>query len=327
MKSKALQWSLSAEKNPEIIKKILEDQSKERKVIEAAILKKKIVLFSDYKITLKFLSSDDTPGIMEVHDSKEYFNKNFFALKEFDKIKIDHFPFIPSFLGADKKKKILLREFVVGESLLDAIRADHPLEKEKIHVRKLGDWLARLHETDFQNIPEACAPQKNQEMEKIILSRLKEFIKPNVKSLEKEILKTLALLFKKEKFYSKSIKNCLIHGDFQAANIFIKKDGAIKVMDFDNLQIGNPARDVGRFLMQLEYQAVHAKILKNIFLRSYFSISKTYKNDQKFQKATDYYRAQLREYIIMNTMWGKKIPDEKLVKKLLKKQLKLLQSL
>lgn len=326
--SKALKFARLIEKNPAILETFLRQTTSMEsvKIKGAVILKIKVVLFLNYKIIVKILTTGNKTYTLEIHDSKEYFSKNIFSLSEFPKILNDHS--IPVILEVNKKLKIIIREFIKGEPLLDILKNDNiTLEKQKNYIKDIGEWLATFHNRNIDGtIPKACNPAINQTMEKIIISRIKEFIKPNIESLRPQIIETLNLLLKKNNFYLQAAELRLIHGDFQAANIFIQ-NAQFKIIDFDNLQLGNPARDIGRFLMQLENVSENFKILEKLFLESYLNNAKNIKNSIKFQKAISYYQAQMLEYIIMGTMWGEKIPDKRLVQKLVKKQLKLLKSL
>jgi len=197
-------------------------------------------------------------------------------------------------------------------------------------AEKFAVWLADIHTFKTKKSDKFLFKKLNQKIEKIIMGRTVEFIKPNIKSLAPLIKKNLMVLIKKTEKIEKGNKNCLIHGDFQPAN-FIKKNNSFYLTDFDTMEIGSPLRDVGRFLFQLNYFLKEAgkfssqqiNELEELFIIKYFNRQPTLDlNNSRID--LNVYKAQMIQYIILGKMWGEKIPVAKKIKQLLNQQSKLL---
>jgi hypothetical protein len=90
-------------------------------------------------------------------------------------------------------------------------------------------------------------------------------------------------------------RNTLIHGDAHPENIIRLNSGQIGVIDFVDMTIGDPMRDVASFLQQLDYMGMrkigdraYVDKIKNIFLTTYLKHAKLNLTDE-IQKRLDLY--------------------------------------
>ncbi len=334
--SQAIKIFRSFWKNP----KILQDKlgillkNKELKIKKIELLKEKLIIKSQYKITALINLKNSSPAqvVAEIHDNLDYFNRNVFALKNFKKLTTEVGP--AKLFGLLKKDKIIIREYLKGNFLSDQMsKKEIRIPEFKATFKKLAIFLACLHNLKIKNPPFYLSKNLNKKIEKIILQRTIEFIKPNIEFLRVPIKNNLKELLKKMDALDKINKICLIHGDYQIANaIFKNKD--VYVTDFDTLEIGNPARDIGRFVLQMNfsmknfYSDVQIKELENLFLDTYLKNSKLnlYPN---LETNINLHKAEMIQYIILGTIWEEKTPSEQKVieiQKLLENQNKLLKA-
>jgi len=83
------------------------------------------------------------------------------------------------------------------------------------------------------------------------------------------------LINKEEEFFSSGLKKTIIHGDAHPENI-IATEGKTGLIDFADMCLADPARDLGAFLQQLEYK-INIKVgdeslaqeTKELFLKEY----------------------------------------------------------
>ncbi|MBC7074393.1 phosphotransferase, partial [Candidatus Parcubacteria bacterium] len=260
---------------------------------------------------------------LELHDDNNYFQRNIFALKNLKTKEI----FPSQIYFVDKKRKIIFREYLKGNFASDLILKKVWKEKElKRFITKSAKFAAFLHNFKFKKKPKFLLTKINQKIEKIILSKTLEFIKPNIENLRPTIERNLRLLFQKMRYLERINEKCLIHGDYQVANFIFDSQKRLRVMDFDTVEFGNPARDLGRFLAQLE-SIINSKTkrdsLENLFLNVYLKMSKR-RFFPDLNTNLNVYKAEMIQYMILGKIWEDEIPSPKEIKNLLDYQTLLL---
>lgn len=301
---------------------VLEYEDMEIEKVET--LKEKLIIGKQYKVTcLACLRKAPFKKILfQIHDNKVYFERSVFALRNLGETKQG--VRVQKFYGADSKLKIVYMEYIEDDFLYDY------LLKKKMNTSQIkrfaeiaGSYLAGLHKFRPDRVPRYLSQKLNGKIEEVILRRTIEFIKPNIKSLTPSIKKNLTVLLKRIDYLSKINNRRLIHGDYQPANFFLSKDKKIYLMDFDTLEFGNPARDLGRFLAQMEQLLIVNNLsrkaigkLERLFLDSYSKSSRLdLKPDLRFNLNT--YKAEMIQYMILGRIWGDKVPLFKEIEKLL----------
>ncbi len=98
-----------------------------------------------------------------------------------------------------------------------------------------------------------------------------------------------------EKFFNSGAELKLIHGDAHPENIIKTAEDRIGIIDFTDLCLSDPARDLGAFLQQIEYKIVmkignheFADKMKKVFLNNYLIFSGL-TLDADFQARIDLY--------------------------------------
>lgn len=300
-------------------------KNKNLKIKEVKVLREKLIIKKDYKISLLVSLENNEPEklILEIHDNKDYFQRNVFALKNFKTEKVSP----PIIYSMDEKKKIIYREYLVGEFVYDLILKGKWKEKEITEfIQTTAEFASFLHNFKFKKKPRFLLKKVNWKIEKIILNQIFKFIKPNIENLRPVLKKNLTILLKKIDYLERKNEKCLIHGDYQLANFMISPEKKLRVMDFDTVELRNPARDLGRFLAQLEkalkFQERKEKF-ENLFLNYYL---KTGKKDfyPDLKTNINVYKAEMIYYMILARIWGEKVPSPEEIKELLDYQTLLL---
>lgn len=185
---------------------------------------------------------------------------------------------------------------VKGDNFYHYIREN---EREKIDeiLPKIAAWFAKLHRT-------STAGAKNFNKKN---SRIKTAL-PGVKNILERVeyhypeyfyiyKKAYKIFIEEENSYLDDPKNklCLVHGDAHPENIIKMGKKKIGVIDFADLCLSDPARDVGTFLQQMDYMGMrkiddrrYVNKLKKIFLDCYLKNAKIKLTDN-FQKRIDLY--------------------------------------
>lgn len=166
-----------------------------------------------------------------------------------------------------------------GENLLYYIKNKDIATVEKIIVASAG-LLARLHA-----LPAPAAANFNP-----INSRIRTVV-PGAEHILKEIENRFPnkyiddlrriyayLIDKEEAYFNRGERLSLIHGDAHPENIIQTSAERVGLIDFTDLCLGDPARDLGSFIQQLEYKIIRkasdnawAAKMKKLFLDSYFA--------------------------------------------------------
>jgi thiamine kinase-like enzyme len=331
MKTTALKILNFFKENPSRFEKGLVSVFKNQKLIisDFKVLKEKLIIGSDYKITclINFKKNIPSKIIFQIYDNKDYFQRNIFALKNLKTEKV----IPPEIYMADEKLKIVYREFLEGDFMYDLIfRKKLNLDEINDFVKISSEFLSFLHNFKFKRVPQFLSKKLNKKIEKIILNRTLEFIKPNIEALRPILKRNLENLFKKMVYLEKVNRKCLIHGDYQPANFILSPKGKLRLLDFDTIEMGNPARDLGRFLVQLihpmkSYDIKNQEIekIENLFIDTYFKLNKI-KFYPDFMTNLNTYKAEMIQYMILGRIWEDKVPDPEEIKKLLDYQSNLL---
>lgn len=331
MKKTAHQILKSFQENPSLLEEIFVSIFKNHKLKlkEIKVLKEKLIIKKDYKITCLASLKNNYPSriIFQIHDNQDYFYRNLFALENLKTKTITP----PKLYLKDPKRKIIFMEFLEGDFLYDLILKKRlKIQEIEDFIKKAADFLLFLHNFEFKKVPKFFSKRLNKKIEKIILSRTLDFIKPNIRSFEPILRRNLKVLLKRMDYLERINKKCLIHGDYQPANFVLSLRRKIRILDFDTLEMGNPARDLGRFLVQLiqpmeSYHLSEKKIKKieELFLKRYLKLSKR-KFYPDFITNLNTYKAEMVQYMILGRIWEDKIPDPKEIENLLNYQSKLL---
>lgn len=103
------------------------------------------------------------------------------------------------------------------------------------------------------------------------------------------------LIRQEEKYFAAGGQAALIHGDAHPENILVTSPERLGLIDFADMCLGDPARDLGSFLQQLEYkitvkadEPVVADNLKKLFLDTY-SIATGQKLNSDLRERIDLY--------------------------------------
>lgn len=311
--------------------------NKKVKVKKLKILKEKLIIANQYKITSLAFLENNFPSwvILEIHDNQDYFKRSLFALKNLNTKEVK----VPKLFGVNEKLKIIYREYLEGDFLyfLYNFILKKKIDIEGVHsfVKKAATYLSFLHNFKFKKIPKFLSKKINGKMEKIILKRTLEFIKPNIESLRPIFERNLKILFQRIYHLEKINKSCLIHGDYQPANFVLSSRKRLRLMDFDTLEIGNPARDLGRFLAQITYflkfklnrfPLKEINNLESLFLKNYFNSFGPRKINfyPDFETNINTYKAQMFQCIILSKIWGDQRRPSKEVEEILDYQSSLL---
>ncbi len=331
--SKAVNYFKLFEKRPSELEKklILIFKNKRLKIRKIKLLKKKLIIKNQYKISVLLSLKDNLPQkiALEIHDNDDYFKKNIFALTKLkSKIK-------PAFFfGKIPAMKIIAREYLEGDFFSDLILKKKVSKKFLfLSIKEISNYLSFLHNLKIKAKPRFLTNRLNEKIEKIILIRTLEFIKPDIEHLRIQIKRNLESLLKKIDLLGEKNRICLIHGDYQVANFILKRKKEIALMDFDTLEMGNPTRDLGRFIFQLSYlmktsgyNSEEIKKAENLFLKNYLH-KKKMKLYPDLKTNINLHKAEMIQYMILGKIWEEKIPSLKEIKgieKLLNIQSKLL---
>jgi len=187
---------------------------------------------------------------------------------------------VPEPLFFDQKYNAAFYYGMIGNNLYYYIKENRRADLDRL-LEKTAMWFVKLHNLDTKTGLDL----------NIEHGRIKT-ISPgvdNILSLVKEryphYSETFAALYKyfitAEEYGMQTITSTLIHGDAHPENIIKLNSEQIGVIDFVDMTLGDPMRDVGSFLQQLEYMGTrkigdvkYVESVKNIFLTSYLKHAK-----------------------------------------------------
>ncbi|HZJ41468.1 MAG TPA: aminoglycoside phosphotransferase family protein [Patescibacteria group bacterium] len=189
-------------------------------------------------------------------------------------------------------------EGITGENLMYYIKnKDYPEIESMISLS--AELFARLH--DLPNVKEANFNPKNSRIKTVvpgvenILKEMEYRFDGKFSESFKKIYKYL--IEKEENFLNvEGFKFSLIHGDAHTENVIHTGKGRVGLIDFTDLCLGDPARDIGTFMQQLEYKIGakygnpdYAKQMSDLFLSSYLEFSKQEDSVNLRERITLYY--------------------------------------
>lgn len=334
MKNTALKTFLFFLFHPHILEKKLKKifSNKNVRIKHICFLKTKQIFDNQCKVVSLIELENNLPkkAVLEIHDNKHFFHRNLFAYSFLENTVLKSKIRIPKLYGVLSLEKVIIREFVEGEFLHILIEKKKLKIKEiKSLVERISFSIARFHGLHIDKLNEFLTLKLNRKIENFVFKKIKKFIKPNIKVLESEIFRNIKILLKKTKGLEEKNSISLIHGDHQPANFILQKD-KLFLTDFDTLEVGNPAKDLGMFLFQLEYLMGIGKYkreeiekIKEFFLRHYQKYKKIDLHPD-LKTNINCYQAEMIQYVISGMIWGESTPKFKDVDALLRKQTKFL---
>lgn len=256
--------------------------------------------------------------VLKIYDNIEEFKRNFFALKELRQV-IN----VPELFG-NIGEKIIVREYFEAEPFYFLIKDKEIslqfLVKETI---KSAEMLISLHSLRTKTLPKFLSNKFVSRIEKKnLLGTLKGFISP-IKHLKKYWENNFKQFFKKERELKRKNLMVLVHGDFHPANIMVKNNKELLLIDFDLMEMGNPAKDLGKFIahlkasMEEKYSEKNIQIVINSFLNTYLQKRKVdfYPN---FEENLYLYWAGMNFHLIKSKVFHLKLkgPNKKDIEKI-----------
>jgi len=98
------------------------------------------------------------------------------------------------------------------------------------------------------------------------------------------------------RFQERQTEKYLVHGDAHPDNIIKVDNDTLALIDFNDLAIGDPARDLGCFWEQLEYMGQkegldgdYMQSLKQLFFDNYFANSRVKRSEELEERIDNYY--------------------------------------
>ncbi|MCD4762086.1 aminoglycoside phosphotransferase family protein [bacterium] len=185
---------------------------------------------------------------------------------------------------------------VEGKNLYQYIREKDSAAIESIIV-KAAKWFAKLHKLPINNIQSFS--EINSRIETVFpgIKHLLERIKrdyPKYLPIYREIYDIL--ISEEKKFFNSTDKRWLVHGDAHPENIIRMSQHKLAVIDFTDLCVADFTRDLGTFVQQLDFMTSrklkdkgYSKKLAQLFLDSYFSVSKEKFNKETEKRINNYY--------------------------------------
>ncbi len=166
---------------------------------------------------------------------------------------------------------------ISGENLLYYIKKKDLVEVEKI-VISAARLFARLHALPVS--AEANFNPSNGRIETVVPGVphiLQEIANRYGQKYQTRLEKVYSrLIAQEEEFFRAGLRLSLIHGDAHPENIIKTATSRIGLVDFTDFCLGDPARDLGTFMQQLEYKVVnklgdisYAARAKELFLEEY----------------------------------------------------------
>ncbi|PLX22077.1 hypothetical protein C0584_00945 [Candidatus Parcubacteria bacterium] len=237
-----------------------------------------------------FCAAHDSEPRKNVHTVLKYLWKNSFSEGEL---------LVPKPLFYSAKFRGTFYQGLEGSHLYSYIRKKDKKMVEEI-IPQAAAWFAKLH-----SLPIKKAKNFNQENSRIktVVPGVKntyEIIKDRYPKYLYIYKKAYGHFIKKEESFLKR-KNCdisLVHGDAHPENVIKISKKKIGVIDFADLCLSDPARDLGTFLQQLDYMA-----MRKIADRKYVNKIKKLFLDSYFKNANIEYTEGLQERIQMYYNW------------------------
>lgn len=186
---------------------------------------------------------------------------------------------------------------IKGENLYYYIRKGTYEEMEQI-TKKAAAWLVKLHK-----LPTYGAINFNKQNSRIdtaipgrkhILDII-EYFYPELHEFYCYAYKYM--VEQEKKFFRSTDKRWVIHGDAHPENVIMISNNKVAFIDFNDLCLGDFARDVGSFIQQVDYMTgvkagkkEHPEALKEVFLNSYLKYAKLELDDDLNRRINLYYQ-------------------------------------
>lgn len=277
----------------ELFKKEVLPQYKEYEDISGVNIKpyKKMIWTTTYHVVLSFettfikkdKSTEQVLIVCSAHSGEDRENvfKAMHYLWDHDFNK-DDFVDIPRPLFYSEHFRGTFYEGIRGENLMHYIKKHDNVEVESM-VLLSAALFARLHKMPI--VGDANFNPLNSRIKTVIPGvdrTLKEMSTRFSGEFDESFKKVYEYLVSNEERFLSSgeFEHCLIHGDAHTENVIHTGVGRIGLIDFTDICLGDPARDIGTFMQQLEYKIraryedeVYAKEMSELFFKEYLSLS------------------------------------------------------
>lgn len=243
----------------------------------------------DYTLVMEFLLKIEAEGCFEKKSvfckahSNEKKNKSIYYMEALRKNGFDKGLYqVPRPLVYLPDLRVGFYEGVRGNNLLYYLKRKGK-KKIKTIVKDAARWISKLHEVQdihFNSFKlQTLRIRDNQPPIKQVLKEMKK----NYKKLHDAFFPLYKETIKYEKKFlrdlKKSEKTKIIYADYHPENIIVQKGKreGITVIDFTDLAIGDPMRDVGTFMEQVSFMARKSdenhKQWPKIFLNEYIKVN------------------------------------------------------
>ncbi|MDA3839630.1 MAG: aminoglycoside phosphotransferase family protein [Patescibacteria group bacterium] len=235
-----------------------------------------------------FCSAHDSEPRKNVHAVLKYLWENSFSKGHLS---------IPHPLFYSNEFRATFYRGVKGHTLYYYIKEDDRKNVEEI-LPKVASWFAKLHNLNTEG---ARNFNKNNSRIKTVVPGEKKLFEKIFYQYPKYLYiyeKAYAIFIKKENKYlnNPNNKHCLVHGDAHPENIIKMGKKKIGVIDFADMSLSDPARDIGSFLQQLFYMSKrktndrrYGNKLKKIFLDAYLKNAKIKMTESLEERIEMYY--------------------------------------
>lgn len=156
-------------------------------------------------------------------------------------------------LGVDAPRNILVTKWIHGALLCPATAVEIP---ERKMIARAGATLARFHQAGFRP-PQRMSERRDADALAEIVAALGALDR----RLGKTAARTAADLV--NELQTLTYERTLIHGDFSADQIVIRKGKAV-ILDWDHAAQGDPAMDFGSFLARLDAQVIEGTCSRDV---------------------------------------------------------------
>jgi len=187
-------------------------------------------------------------------------------------------------------------EGVEGQHLYYYIRENNFSVIEKMVVQT-AKWFSKLHALKVDNVKNFN--EENSRIRTVFpgVAHIHERIKKEYSRHYNFYLKSYDIFIKNEEdFLASSPKRWMVHGDAHPENVIRMGENKIGVIDFTDLCLSDFARDLGTFLQQLSFMCnrkikdqSYSQKVGEIFLHSYFAVSREKYNDAVQKRIDNYY--------------------------------------
>ncbi len=308
---------------------ILLFKNKNLKIKKICLFKKHWVIKNQWKVSALVNLENNVPEkiILEIHDNIWCFKRVIFALTILSKTIIQ-----PTIFKKIDKPKIIIREFSPGDNFYKIINEKNLSLKKIIKInKKIAAILSYIHSLKLNSLPKFLFKKMNKEMEKKTLQKIFQFLTPEMEIFREKLETNFKIFFKKMSELDGKNMVSLIHSDPNLSHFILRNDN-VCLIDFDTLETGNPAKDLGKFIFDLKYYLRKKYSPKKIegvinsFLKEYFKKKKIILKPN-LESNLAVHQAERLAYILLSKIWERKnLTKEELqeIKELLAIQQKLL---